>query len=570
MRELAALLELAGENPFKIRAYERGARAIEELGDRFEKLAAENRLTEVEGIGEAIAQKAVEFVATGSFAALEKARAALPPGALELSRLPGLGPKRARQLYDALDIKSLEELRRAAAEGRIRGLKGFGEKMEQSLLAAIATHETRRTQLSLADALVEGEALLAHLRSSPAIERAELAGSLRRWKEVVGDLDVVVAASDWEAAADHFARYPPVAKVESRGSTKTTVRLSSGLQIDLRVVPAGDFVTAWHHFTGSKAHHARLRGLAKARGLTLSEWGLTRVEGGEKIPIASEAALYAALDLPQVPPELREDQGEFEAAAAGDRFEDLITLGDLRGLVHAHTLYSDGKATVEQMAATADALGMKYLTITDHSPTAHYANGVTVDRLHRQWDEIARVQERVKVRLLRGTESDILADGGLDYPDAILEKLDVVIASIHQRHSMDEDQMTARLTKAMRLPLFKIWGHALGRLLLEREPIAVRVDEVLEALSASRGAVEINGDPRRLDLPPQWARKARERGLKFVLSVDAHSTQAIGAHLPFAVAMARRAGIRKGDVLNALPFEKFRAAVRPSPLPGRG
>ncbi len=223
------MLELAGENPFKIRAYERGARAIEELGDRFEQLASENRLTEVEGIGEAIAQKASEFVSTGSFPALEKARAALPPGALELSRLPGLGPKRARQLYDALDIKSLEELRKAAAsEGRIRGLKGFGEKMEQALLAAIGTHETRRTQLSLADALLEGQSLLAYLRKSAAIEQVELAGSLRRWKEIVSDLDVVVAASDWEAAADHFARYPPVAKVESRGKTKTTVRLSSG------------------------------------------------------------------------------------------------------------------------------------------------------------------------------------------------------------------------------------------------------------------------------------------------------------------------------------------------------
>ncbi len=335
------------------------------------------------------------------------------------------------------------------------------------------------------------------------------------------------------------------------------------MQIDLRVVPAEHFATALHHFTGSKAHHSRLRGLAKARGLTLSEWGLARVEDGEKLPIASEAELYAALKLPYIPPELREDQGELEAAAAGDRFEDLITLEDLRGLVHAHTLYSDGKATVAEMAETADALGMQYLTITDHSPTAHYANGVSVDRLHRQWEEIARVQERVKVRLLRGTESDILADGGLDYPDAILEKLDVVIASIHQRHSMDEDRMTARLTHAMRLPLFKIWGHALGRLLLEREPIAVRVDEVLEALASSRGAVEINGDPRRLDLPPQWARKARERGLKFVLSVDAHSTEAIGVHLPFAVAMARRAGIRKGEVLNALPLAKFRAAVKP-------
>jgi DNA polymerase (family 10) len=332
LRELAALLELAGENPFKIRAYERGARAIEELGDGFEKVASENRLTEVEGIGEAIAQKATEFVSTGSFPALEKARAALPPGSLELSRLPGLGPKRARQLYDALDIKSLEELRQAAAAGRIRGLKGFGEKMEQSLLAAIGTHESRRSQMSLADALVEGQSILSYLRKSPAVERAELGGSLRRWKEIVGDLDVVVAASDWEAAADHFARYPPVAKVESRGKTKTTVRLSSGVQVDLRVVPADDFATAWHHFTGSKAHHSRLRGLAKARGLTLSEWGLTRVDGGEKLPIASEVQLYAALKLPYIPPRAARGSGRIRGRRGG---RSLRGSGDARGPARA-------------------------------------------------------------------------------------------------------------------------------------------------------------------------------------------------------------------------------------------
>ena len=374
----------------------------------------------------------------------------------------------------------------------------------------------------------------------------------------------MVGTSDPAAVTAQLTRYPLVAKVEGSGDTKTTVRLANGLQVDLRVLPPEDFATALHHFTGSKAHHTRLRGLARDRGLTLSEWGLTRLEGGEKLPIHSEAELYAAFDLPFIPPELREDQGELEAAAAGDRFEDLIELKDLRGMVHCHTTHSDGRATLLEMAQGADALGMSYLTITDHSPTASYAGGVTVDHLKRQWDELARVQEQVKVKLLRGTESDILEDGALDYPDSVLEQLDVIVASVHQRHSLDEDAMTRRLVRTMQLPLFKIWGHALGRKLLEREPFACRVEEVLDALAASRGAVEINGDPHRLDLAPQWARKARQRGLKFTLSVDAHSVQAMAAHLPYAVGLARRAGIRKGEVLNALEAKAFAAAVRPT------
>jgi DNA polymerase (family 10) len=319
-----------------------------------------------------------------------------------------------------------------------------------------------------------------------------------------------------------------------------------------------------HHFTGSKAHHVKLRGLARDRGYTISEWGLARIEGGEKAFIRTEDELYRALGMAPIPPELREDEGEIEAALDGRGFEDLVRAEDVRGMVHCHTQWSDGRATIEEMALAAEALGMEYITITDHSGRAHYAGGVTPDRIEQQWEEIARVQERVRIRLLRGTEADILEDGALDWPDRLLERFDVVIASIHERHRLDERAMTKRLVRAMEVPVFKIWGHALGRLVGERDPISCRVEEVLDAAAASgRVAVEVNGDPRRLDMEPRWIRAARERKLRFTLSVDAHSPASL-QFLRFAAGTARRGGVRRGEVLNALSAGDFAAAVRPA------
>jgi DNA polymerase (family X) len=317
-------------------------------------------------------------------------------------------------------------------------------------------------------------------------------------------------------------------------------------------VPPPLFAGALLRATGSAAHVARLGALAAARG-----WNLDRLE------VDSEAALYAALGLPEIPPELREDAGEIEAAQQGDRFADLVTVADIRGMTHCHSTFSDGRATIEDMARAAAKLGMSYMTVTDHSPTAAYAGGVTVDRLPAQWQEIAAAEAATGLRLLRGTESDILADGSLDYPGDVLAGLEVIIASIHNRMGMDPEQMTARLVGAMRQPLFKIWGHALGRLILRRDPIDCRVEEVLAAAAASRAAIEINGDPYRLDLPPEWIRRARALGLRFVISTDAHSTADLD-NLPYGVAMARRGGVRKHEVLNTLPAEEFAAAVRPA------
>jgi DNA polymerase (family X) len=582
LREIGALLEVEGENPFKIRAYENGARAVEGLADDLGERIARGGLTELPGVGEALAKKIADLHATGTTPLLERLRSSHPPGILELLALPDLGPKKIAALHAALGIEDVAGLEAACLDGRVRAVKGFGEKTEQRILEGIRRARTQAAdrRVLLSEALEAADGLLAHLRSSPAAESVELAGSARRGREQVGDLDLVAASRDPAALSARLASYPLAAETLARGDTKTTVRLASGLQVDLRVVPPEDFPTLLHHLTGSKAHHVRLRGIARDHGYTLSEWGLHRLppraargaapapaeappDPAAKVPVASEAALYAALGMPFVPPELREDLGEIEAALAGTLPDDLVRAEDVRGLVHCHTVWSDGRATVEEMARAAEALGVEYLTITDHSGTAGYAGGLDVDRLRRQWDEIDAVQARVRIRLLKGTEADILEDGALDWPDQVLERLDVVVASVHSRMRMDEDQMTRRLVAAMSQPVFKIWGHGLGRLLGAREPYACRVEEVLDALARSRGAVEVNGDPRRLDLEPRWIRAARDRGIPLVLSVDAHSTAALG-YLRFAVTTARRGWARRGEVLNTLGAEAFARAVRPA------
>ena len=563
LREIAAYLTFRGENQFKVRAYENGAAALEQLSEDIGAVIAGKRLTQVRGIGASLADKIVELHGTGACALLDELRAEIPPGVLELAELPDVGPKKAKALHEALGVTSKAELEAACVAGKVRTLKGFGPKSEDKILAGIRRPPVRSERTLLADAIAVGEPLLAYVKTSPAVVAAELAGSLRRWRETVADLDVVVGSGDAAAVMDHLVRYPPVAAVEARGDTKCTVRLGDGLQVDLRVVPPEDYATALHHFTGSKAHHVVLRGRARDRGLTVSEWGVERLDGSGKVAVGSERALYELLELPYIPPELREAEGEFEAAEAGDRFADLLAYRDVRGLTHCHTTYSDGKHSVAEMAAAADALGVDYLTITDHSPAAAYAGGVTLDRLKLQWEDIARAQEGCRVRLLRGCESDILEDGALDYPDQVLEQLDIVIASIHSRMKMDAAQMTARLVAAMRHPVFKVWGHPLGRLINQREPFACDLEAVLDAVAGARAVIEINGDPHRFDLEPRWVRLARARGLRFLVSTDAHSTAQLG-YLRYSVAMARRGGVRRAEVLNALPVDDFLAAVRPT------
>jgi len=564
LREIGLLLELQGGNPFKARAYERGSRALETLAADLGTLVDQDRLTEIPGIGRALAGTIRELHRTGRSEQLERLRAALPPGALELHQVPGLTVPRIAALHQALGIASLRDLRAALEAGRVRAVRGFGAKTEAKLLAGLRRLEAQGERFLLHRAMAEGELLVAHVRSATGVAQAELAGALRRRDETIDRLVVAVGTADAARALDHVTRYPAALAPLARAASTVTLRLTSGLLVDAEVAEPRAFAGLLHALTGSDAHRARLGERARQRGLVLERRGLADAKSGRRRPIETEADLYRHLGLPYLPPEARDEAVDLDEAADRCGGAGLVQESDIQGMVHCHTVYSDGADTVEVMARAAQAMGMRYLTVTDHSPTASYAGGLSLDRLRRQWDEIARVQEKVAgLTILRGTESDILADGRLDYPDSVLEQLDVIIASIHNRHRMDEAQMTRRLVQAMRHPCFKIWGHALGRYVLRRPPIACRMEEVLDAAAHSRVAIEVNGNPHRLDMEPRWQREAARRGLRFVVSTDAHSTAEL-RHLRYGIDMARRGLLAPADVLNTLPPSAFRQAVKPT------
>lgn len=559
LREIAALLELHGGNKFKVRAFSRGARALEATREPIEKLIDERRLTDLPGIGIALAKQIEELHKTGTSELLATLREGLPSGVLELSQVGGIGLHALRVLSDELGISSIDDLRAAAEAGRLRSVKGFGEKKEAKILEAIKRYEAKGPQILLADGLRLGESLVDDLASVAGVERVDLAGSLRRSAEVSKDLDLVVTADRPDLAIAKIAKQPRFSSVERSAQTSCRLRLPDGTRIDVVACAPADRAATLVHETGARAHFEELQRRALERGFVLRADRI-ETESGAPVAIEDERELYARLGLSWIPPEVREGLGEIEEAEEHEI--EVVDVSDIQGFVHCHSTWSDGRHGIEDMARAAEARGAKFITITDHSKTAHYAGGLDVDRLLRQWDEIDEVQERVGIRILKGTESDILADGALDWPDDILERLDVVIASIHNRYRQDEEAMTKRLLRAMRMPVFKIWGHPLGRLVTSRPPIACRVEEVLDALAESRGAIEINGDPRRLDLEPRWSRAARERGLPFVLSVDAHSMRELD-NIRYAVGLARRAGLRRADVLNTQGPAAFARLVRP-------
>jgi len=563
LRDISLLLQMKGESVFRSRAYDTAADRIVGLGEDLGALVREGRLQELPGIGQAIADKVSELVTTGKLAYFESLKAEFPPGVLELVRVPELGPKKALALARQLGVDGVDALEKACREGRVRQLSGFGEKSETKLLDGIALYRrTVNSRRLLGEALPVAERILESVKAAPGVIRASLGGSVRRRAETIGDVDLIASAPDAGAVFDAFTRSPEVAQVIGRGESKCSVRLHErDLQVDLRVLPDEDFATALHHFTGSKGHHVRLRGLAQERGLKISEWGVHDANG-QKQSVPDEAALYRLLGMQYIPPELREDTGEIDAALAGKLPEDLITLEDIQGAVHAHSTWSDGKNSLEEMARAAQALGLKYLTVTEHSQAAIYAGGLKEDDLRRQWDEIDRVNETVRgVRLLKGIEVDILESGALDYSDGILERLEVVIGSIHVRHSMDEEQMTRRLLQAFDNPHLHILGHPTGRLLQSREPYPLRMEAVLDKAAERGVTVEVNGKPERLDLKTEHVRQAVQRGVKLVVSADAHKVADLG-NLAFAVATARRGWARKGDILNTLPAEGFVETLR--------
>jgi DNA polymerase (family X) len=584
-QELSLYLQLLGENSFKTRAYDIAAERLSGLAEDIETLIAEDRLVQVPGIGASIAAKVVELKNTGTIEVLEAMRNRFPPSILELLDVPDLGPKKVKALFESLQIGSIAELEKACQAHQVRSLKGFGAKTEEKLLAGIAL--ARRSKASggrkrLDQARQLAQTILDHLRQSPSVIRSSLGGSVRRQKETVADVDIVASSADPAAVFAHLLTFAGIDSVIAQGESKTSVRLvDSDLQVDVRVLPDEDFAAALHHFTGSKAHHIHLRGLALEKGLTISEWGVFRLKdkssrpttvsepqakhllAGEKLPVPDEAALYQLLGMAYVPPELREDWGEIEAAQQGRLPKTLIETHHIAGNVHSHSTWSDGANSLLEMALAARALGFKYLTVTEHSQSSGYANGLNLDRLKAQWDEIDSVNEQVpQVRLLKGIESDILEDGRLDYPDSVLAKLDVVICSIHQRHGQDEAAMTNRVLEAMKSPFFHIWGHPTGRLLLKREPAAMRMEEILDAAAQHGVVIEINGCPERVDLAPEWIRKAKNRQLRFSVSTDAHATSEMPAHLESAVAAARRGWLEPADVINTQPADAFLSSLR--------
>jgi len=562
LREIASLLELHGGNKFKARAFVRGARALEATREPIGALVDENRLVDLPGIGVALARQIEELHRTGRSELLESLRKGLPSGVLELSQVGGIGLHALRLLHDELGISTIDDLRAAAEQGKLREVKGFGEKKEKKVLEAITKYESRGPTIMLADGLRLADGIRDELDAMDETTSVHLAGSLARSQELSSDLDMVVEAEDVEAALARITRMPRVASVERRGEGDCRLRLADGTRLDVTVCTAKELPTVLAHEISSAAHVAKLTERAAEAGFVLEPRALSRGEKG--VALRDEAQLYEKLGLTWVPPEMREDVGEMELAAspaASDAF-DLVVREDIRGFVHCHSTWSDGRHSIEQMVRAAEKRGASFITITDHSAAAHYAGGLDVERLKRQWDEIDEVQERVKIKILRGTEADILADGAIDWPDHILERLDVVIASIHNRFRQDEAKMTERVLRAMRHPVFKIWGHPMGRLVTSRPPIPLRVEEVLDALAGASGAIEISGDPHRLDMEPKWVRAARERGIPFVLSVDAHSMPELD-NVRYAVGLARRAGVRAEEVLNARGAAAFTGAVKP-------
>ncbi len=575
LTEIGTLLELKGENPFKVRAYQTGARALESIEEaELGKLIAEEKLKSVKGIGDALAQKITELHTTGKLEFFEKLKASVPAGLVEMAQIPGLGPKKIQALQAKLLITDIASLTLACEDGRVAALEGFGEKTAQKILAGIKNREAYGKRHLWWDAAAVAEPIVQGLRKLPQVKRAEAAGSLRRGMETVGDLDFIVAATDVAPVMDWFCAMPGVKEVTAKGETKSSVRFESGLQADLRIVPEEQFAFALHHFTGSKDHNIQMRGRALARGLSLSEWGLVPAEGegtvkekakgeqlqasGRKIVANSEEELFRALGLRFIAPELREGLGEIEHAEAKE-FPRLIEARDLRGAFHNHTTASDGRNTLAEMTAAAQKLGWEYFGLADHSKSSFQANGLSEERLLQQIEEVKALNASKKftTHVFMGVECDILADGRLDYDDALLAKLDYLVASVHNAFAQDEATMTKRIVRALEHPCTTMLGHLTGRLLLRREGYKVDAAKAIDAAIANGVIIELNASPWRLDMDWRLWRKAADRGLLCAINPDAHETEQLG-HVRAGINAARKGGLTKEMVLNARPLAEVK------------
>ena len=557
LREIGTILELQGENPFKCRAYLNGARTLETSATDLTELVRTNRLGELPGIGDALREKITTLITTGKLPYLEELRSSIPAGLLPLLDLPGLGPKKLRALRDKLKIESLEALTQACQDGRLAALEGFGEKTATNLLEAIDRHANYKKLHRLGTALPSARTLLEHLKQSPLVLHAEIAGSLRRGKEVVKDLDLIASSKKPKEVMKLFVSSPNVEKVVNHGETKSSVILAGGIPCDLRVIPPESWATALAHFTGSKEHNIALRQRAIDRGLHLSEWGLLKGKSKTPLKLKDEKELHKALGLAFIPPELREDSGEI-AAAEKNELPDLLTRDQIRGCLHNHTLASDGQDSLSSMAQAAAEQGLEWLGIADHSKSSFQANGLDAKRLEKQIEEIRLLNsKKPKCTLLSGTECDILKDGKLDFPDSLLSELEYVVASVHSGFTSDEKEMTQRIIRAMENPHVTCLGHPTGRLLLEREAYPLNIPKILDAAAATGTWIELNANPWRLDLDWRWWHKARDLGILCCINPDAHKTSHL-RFLDFGVTLARKGWLRAQDVVNTRTLSQLR------------
>ena len=573
LESIALLLELKNENPFKTRAYTNAARTIEVFSGDFLQIARDGQLETIEGIGKAIAAKLTELVTTGTLPYYEKLRAEFPPTIFELFGIPGLGPKKIKAVWEQLAVSDFAGLEEAAKDGRIAALAGFGQKTATNLVAAIEQKRKHSGYFLLGDAALVAETILEDLKGLSDVSQASVAGSYRRRKEVLHDLDLIVAGKNPAEIIRHFTSHEQVETIIAQGPTKASVRFSSGLQCDLRVVTNDEFPFALNYFTGSKEHNVIMRSRALDRGWTLNEYRLGPVEARETgrnseietpadIPkIFQERDLYRALDLDYIEPELREGRGEIAAAEEG-RLPRLVEIENLRGTFHNHTTASDGRSSLSEMADAAMEIGLEYLGIADHSKSSFQAHGLSEEQLLAQVAEIRNLNASYNgFRLLAGTECDILKDGALDFSDEILAQLDYVVASVHSSFTQSEADMTKRLIRAMENPHVTMLGHLTGRVLLTRESYAVDIPAIIEAAAATGTIIELNASPYRLDMDWRWWQLAKEKGVKCAINPDAHHTSGL-QHLWFGVALARKGWLEKSDVVNCLPLEKIEAVLQ--------
>lgn len=557
LEEIALLLELKGANPFKTRAYRQGAEIVQNFDGDIVSLAANNELKGIKGFGAALQQKLHELASSGQLEYYNELKAEFPETLFELFELQGLGPKKIKALYDKLNVDSISSLKETCESGAIAELSGFGAKSVEKILSSIANREKFADRFRLGDVAPLAETLLERLRDHPKVSRSAIAGSYRRSKETLHDLDFLVATTEPAELTEFFTNFPEVHDIIANGETKASIRLENGLQCDLRAVSSEHFPFALQYFSGSKEHNVALRALALKQGLSLNEYDFTPSEGVEVPEVHEEKDIYSALGLQWVPPELRENRGEIEAADQGT-LPTLVELENLRGTFHNHTIASDGKNTLAEMAEAAREHGLQYLGIADHSKASFQANGLDEERLLKQVEEIKSLNEELDgFTLLTGTEVDILKDGSLDFNDEILSQLDYCVASVHNAFTLDEDTMTKRLIRAMENEHVTMLGHLTGRLLLKRDPYQVNIDKIIDCASETRTIIELNCNPWRLDMDWRWWNKARDKNVLCSINPDAHATNQL-QFLAYGVRLARKGWLRREDIINCRPVNEIK------------